>query len=518
MLRRAFLALFTCSLLGCPGGDGSIGDKCSGNDSCESSLQCVSSVCVPLCQRAPECGDGYACSTDGHCVAAAGKNGDACHSEVECSAGLACHLDGATVDDEGLLSASCATENPGKPTGAACTADKDCRNGTCALGRCVDLCTDVRDCAAGTDCMTVPRVEAPANGAPFAACLPSSGNLVWSIPVTAPSAELLFPVPSGARSATVVFAVDDVAQKVGAVRLTDPTGVVRYTKPCQPNGTDSLCSEDTATDQFFANAVRHLPERGQSVMQLPSSSAAPLVPGAYHMTVSSFRANGTPGSAIPRVTAVLKMDNSARLDLHFHFLDLTDHPCAAAFTGTRLDAAGAQAAQFFQTSFLGELRTIFVNAGSITLGEITYDDLLDHPDLDGLAIDDADALFSLGTHARGIDIYFVRSLSPVGLQAYGPNPGPGGLAGTRQSGIAIAVDTLCYRSWPQVARLTAHEIARYMGLFHNVELEVSTHPTWQDGIDDSDVSAQNLMFFSELGGTTLSAGQRDILVRSTVLH
>jgi len=268
MLNRAFIALFTCSLLGCPGGDGGIGDTCSGNESCESSLQCVSRVCVPLCQRAPECGDGFACSADGHCVEATGQNGDACHSEVECSAGLACHPDGATLDAEGLLSASCIAEQPGKPTSAACAADADCRDGTCALGHCVDLCASLRDCAAGTKCMTVPRVEAPASGAPFAACLPATGNLAWSIPVTAPSADILVPIPSDARSATLVFAVDDVAQRVGATRVSDPAGIVRYTKPCQPNGTDALCSENTANDQFFGNAIRHLAEPGQSVFCL----------------------------------------------------------------------------------------------------------------------------------------------------------------------------------------------------------------------------------------------------------
>ena len=67
---------------------------------------------------------------------------------------------------------------------------------------------------------------------------------------------------------------------------------------------------------------------------------------------------------------------------------------------------------------------------------------------------------------------------------------------------------------PQLARLTAHEIGRYMGLSHNVEVD----PRWRDGIDDSDASPANLMFYSELGGTDLSPGQRAILQRSPVLR
>src|SRR6185369_3847134 len=110
-----------------------------------------------------------------------------------------------------------------------------------------------------------------------------------------------------------------------------------------------------------------------------------------------------------------------------------------------------------------------------------YENLRDHPDLDGLDLENAPALLSLGAHASGINIFFVRTLSPVGLQAIGPNPGPAGLGGTRRSGIVIGVDSLCYRSWPDLARLTSREIARYMGLYDNVEVDFGpvsqpTHP------------------------------------------
>jgi hypothetical protein len=111
-------------------------------------------------------------------------------------------------------------------------------------------------------------------------------------------------------------------------------------------------------------------------------------------------------------------------------------------------------------------------------------------------------------------VFFVRTLSPVGLQAISPNPGPAGLANTRQSGVVIGLDTLCYRSWPQLARLTAHELARYMGLYNNIELD----PAHVDPIADSDMSISNLMFYSELGGVFLSDGQREILSRSPVLR
>ena len=351
----------------------------------------------------------------------------------------------------------------------------------------------------------------------FDGCLPSHGSIEWTIPVIAPTAEILVPVPDAARSATIVFSIDDMAQKVGAEEIFTPgePAIPSYTRPCEP-GTDD-CTETLARDHYFAQPLRHLPERGQSVLQLPTSPSVPLETGVYRVRVSSFRSNGTPGSAIPRVTAIMKMDRGVILDLHFHFLDLEDHPCEDKLGGVRLDASRAKDAPPFQTEFLGGLRSIFASGG-IALGDITYADVTDQSALDGLELASAGALLELGAHATGINVFFVRTLSPVGIQAFGPNPGPAGLAGTPRSGIVVGYDTICYRSWEELARITAHEIARYMGLYRNVEPDTGTHPTWRDPIADSGDDPTNLMFFSELGGVELSAGQREILMRSAVLR
>jgi len=204
------------------------------------------------------------------------------------------------------------------------------------------------------------------------------------------------------------------------------------------------------------------------------------------------------------------------LDLHFYFLDLTDHPCAAAFGGA-LDATSAAVASTFQNDYLGQLRLVLARAG-LGIGTITFEDLDNHPESDALDASATAALFALGAHSGGVNVFFVREISPAGLQALGPSPGPAGLAGSRESGIAIGIDTLCYRTWDQLARLTAHELARYMGLYDNVEPDAMMFPTHVDPIADSDTSAANLMFFSELGGEDLSVGQRDVLTRSPVLR
>jgi hypothetical protein len=514
MRYRTLSSLILIALVaGCPGGDGGVGDTCRSQSDCDSSLQCAAGTCVPKCARAPECGDGYSCDDDGICHLAAGQPGDACTSEVDCAPGLSCRIDGAAVGDSGFLLASCTAQNTGRPPGSTCDVDMDCRNGTCALGHCTDLCDNTRDCGNGNSCMEIPRVDPIANGALFNGCLPSQGNITWSIPVSGPIWPILLPVPSAAHSASLVFTVDDLAQQVGAQSVVSPSDQTLYTRPCEV--ADATC--DPARD-FYSNLVRHQPELGQSVLSIPSTPSAQLETGAYRLMAASYRPNGTPGSAIPHVTAVVRIDAAVILDLHFYFLDLDDHPCASAFGDARLDASAAQTKTFFQNDFIGYLRTIFAHGG-IALGSIDYTDVVDHPDLDGLDVVDAGSLLALGKSAVGVNVFFVRTLSPVGLQAFGPNPGPAGLGGTRQSGIVIGIDTLCYRSWTQLARVTAHELARYMGLHHNVELATdSNHVHWRDQIEDSDDSENNLMFFSEFGGIDLSNGQREIMTRSGVLR
>ena len=524
MWPRSLSALFVPLLLlaGCPGGNAGLGERCTDHGACDSRFQCVAEVCVARCQRGPECGDGYACTDDGLCVLAAGQAGDSCESETDCATGLACGIDGTKPD--GTVVSSCTAHNSTRPAGSACETDDQCRNNTCALGMCVDLCRETRDCIAGTACTGIPLVDnnasPPTVGGTFDGCLPNRGSVVWPIPIGSPRSEFYLPIPAAARSATVVFQVNDTAQRVGALSVYEPdASEPAYEKPCDPTSpTDPICNPVLALDQYYRQPLRHAPAAGQSVLQIPTGTTNPLLPGAYKITASSFRPNGREGSAIPRVTAIVKMDSSAILDLHFHFLDLDDHPCEATYSGHDLNAARAETESYFQTNYLGELRRIFASSGIVI--NASYTDVRDRPELDGLAREDAGTLLALGQHTTGLDVFFVRSMSPVGLQAFGPNPGPGGLPGTRESGLAIGVDTLCYRSWEQLARLTAHSLARYMGLYHNVELEYDAvaRSTWRDQIDDSDDSSDNLMYFSENGGFTLTEGQREILSRNAVLR
>jgi hypothetical protein len=511
------LVIAVALLGGCGGGDAGLGDSCDRTGDCESALQCMRGVCVDRCHRSPDCGDGYACDGNGLCHLAEGHEGDQCKSEVDCGPGLSCVISGTALDEDDRLRATCTASYDTGPAGAACFRDENCRNGTCALGHCVDLCQQSRDCAGGNSCMVVPRVEA--YGSLFGGCLPSGGNITWRIPNTSSAPNFLLPVPSEASYAAVVYETDD-QQLVGATRVTAPSGDV-LVETCYDDElpTDRLCDDDTDDAQrrqtmFYNNKIRHALAPRMSVLAMPSNPEIELETGVYLVNGRSFRSDGGPGSAIPKVTAVIRIGTGGSLDLHLHFLDLADHPCRAAFKNATLDAEAAKTETFFQQTFLDALRSIFTTKG-IAIGSITYDDIADHPDLDSLDMRDAPALLKLGKYDKGINVFFVRGMAPVGLQGFAPAPGPAGLAKTSGSGIVIGADTLCYRNWQQLARLTSHEIARYMGLYHNVEVD-NVHG---DPILDSGSSSENLMFYSELtNGTELSPGQRDILLRSPVLR
>jgi hypothetical protein len=556
MSFAAFGAALGVALVGCRGGAG-IGETCGSNDDCDSSLQCLNDICEPRCARAPDCGDGYACRK-GLCVGAGLQRGNICHGESDCAAGLACQIKGAEVDPTNRLIANCVAQNPnGHPAGKPCGGDDECRNGTCELGHCVDLCNDSVDCAEGTSCMTIPRVAVA--GAFFEGCLPTRGTVSWDIPVISPSAQIRLPVPSDAVSAELVLSVDDPGQKVGVQSVLDPCGCTRYTVPCSflPPSARGTCTDLIAADQFYSqdpgsgfvpssrvtsdapgsicgtpvtcnpdgnpmvNRFRHIPAFGRSVLLMPSiPHLGEITNGAYQIQVASFSPDNSPGSAIPHVTAVIRIGIGDTLDLHFFFLDLDEHPCAARTGNMALSADAAQGTAFFQTEYLGELKRVLLRGG-IKVNPASYQDIPDRHTLDGIDVADLGALFALGTDSTGIDVFFVRSLSPLGVEVFGPSPGPAGVA--RTSGIAVSLDTLCYRDWPAIARLTAHAIGHYMGLYHTIEppdpVQGPNDPPWQDLDMDTDDSNSNLMYFSQFrDGDILTVEQTFTLTRSPTLQ
>jgi len=258
MLRGSLsLGVVLVVLVGCSGGDGGIGDSCSDNSDCNSSEQCLGSVCVARCERGPDCGDGYSCDDEGLCHIATGSRGQQCSSEVDCAPGLSCQFVASGQDQ---LVAECANDHDAtsRPAGSECDRDDDCRNGTCALGHCVDLCLHTRDCPLTETCTRMPRITnepnvGPVDHGPFQGCIQTNGFLSWKIPTAKPNQTVLLPIPDLAQALSISLTVADGNQVVGVDRLVSPDGVTMYTRPCSVqacnSGSDFL-------DQYFSSANR----------------------------------------------------------------------------------------------------------------------------------------------------------------------------------------------------------------------------------------------------------------------
>jgi len=475
-------------LTGCSG-TGGVGDQCGGPGDCGAGLQCLQGTCVPECRNDLECGDGFVCGDGGACTAVSAAIGDACARERDCGPGQRCQIDAADGDADGWLAASCQIEGGGSPPGVACDGDADCRSGICAIGRCSEVCAADTDCAGGSSCAAIPRLES--SGAPlFRGCLPAVGAVTWSIPVTEPHQTIRVPVPSTALSFAMITRISDDTQLVGAARVVSPSGRLLYATPF-------------SQEEFYQNPIRHLPAPAVATLLVPNTPAVEIETGVYSIEVGSFFPAGGNGTAIPTVDVVYKLSPANTLDLNLYFLDLANHPCLG---GDDLSAATAPTSTAF-LSYLDRLRSILA-AGGISLGQVHFADVMPRrPDLDGLRAADLPHLLRLSSEESGISVFFVRSISPVGIQALaGGGPGPPRLPGTAASGIAIATDTLCYRDWPDLARTTAHQIGHFMGLFRNREPDGALDP-----IPDSDDTSDNLMYFSEFGGVELSKGQAHVL-------
>jgi hypothetical protein len=514
------LAVIVLFGVGACGGGAGIGEHCDSLSECASHLQCVNHTCVPRCDRHADCGDGHVCRDDGICEVVVSEIDDYCEREIDCGPGHYCRLDDTDPEQDGVLAGSCQEEQSGGVLDAECTgatqadADAQCRQGTCALGRCVFMCVDQQpplvdtDCPAQHVCSSIPRQLAPlpAPVPSFFGCLPDRGDIVYRIPTDQSFESIMLPVPGIARSFALVMSVGDSDERIGAVAVRSPSGEVLYPAP------------PTTREEYFANPVRHEPQPGIATLlmpQRPPSMLTPFEKGAYFVDVWSFGEE-----EIPQVEVVYKLDEAVHLDLHLYFLDLTTHPCP------RLDSIAGDEDQFaadfaaspdFQDEYLGELDSIFSSAGLILdLSEATYTDITGRGDLDGLDESRLDDLLALSSHEAGVHVFFVRSISPAGIEGLvGGPPVPPGRPGTRSSGVAIATDTLCYADWKYLARTTAHEIARALGLQRSVEPD-----GYEDQIGDSTYETNNLMYFSDRGDEVLelSAGQKAVLRLNPVLH
>ncbi|MEZ4398879.1 MAG: hypothetical protein R3B06_02610 [Kofleriaceae bacterium] len=510
-LARYVGGLVIALVVGCGGGGASVGETCTTVAECADGLQCLDHICRPGCLADIDCGDGRFCEAR-ECKVVLSELGDPCVSETECGRGQTCRL---PVDTFTTGVGACQSELSTGPrvVGEPCAIDDDCRIGACALGRCTALCANDSQCLRGFLCTEIPRVSADAEAAlgGYRGCLPSRGTLTYDVPVRPlllPAASatqtITVPVVQTATSLTVVTEAGRASDVVGVAKVADQAEVIFDETPGQPK------------------LLRHTRLPGLAVLQIPTTSAVDSVHwGHYQMDIKTSAASGAIANAGRRIRIVEKLGNDARLDLHFYFADLSNHPCLSQ----PLDAAHAASDDDFQTRFRTELVRIFAPA-NIAIAAVTYGDIAGTQDgrgqipagtYDSLTATSAAALFRRFPHTTGVNVFIVRSLAPAGTEILvGGTPGAP-MGGTAASGVAVAMTPLCYQPpgerWAYLARITAHAVARHMGLYRNREPDGSADP-----LDDSPTDESNLMYWGEDGQTSLSSEQRDVLRKSPVLR
>ena len=488
---------------GCEGG-GEIGASCQGTSDCRADLQCLSQVCEVRCTEHIECGDGFVCNPVGECERVESALGSACESELDCGMGQACHL-GTDEDSDGWIEAACVVQSDGATLSNACESDGDCRSGMCVLGTCTQLCRTDDECPVQLACSVIPRqARADEPVSFYQGCLKPQAKISQVLHADEDGV-VRIPVPSLTRSFAVIMREDPaLRESISASATRPPIGMAEVRAPAcddRTGGDTERCVEELyMSNQLVGdNVLRYRPSPGVSTLLVPNtpSSTMALHPGMYTVRLLP--------NTDPRVTVVYKTAAARTLELNFYFLDMHDHKCLPGF-----DQSDSENTPIgFETTYLDALSEIFAGAG-ITIEKAHSESLVGdkgRSDLSGLREADLPVLLSLSGPRPGINIFFVRSISPAGVQVLsGGNPGPPGLAGTGASGIAVAIDTLCYRDWTEIARATAHAIGLYMGLFRNREPDGTADP-----IADSDTSPDNLMYFGDRGGTQLSEGQKQVL-------
>jgi len=430
--------------------------------------------------------------------------GAPCVREADCPDGLACRLE--RIDDgDGVpesVAATCLPENdvPAR-TGDACVSDDECRTGFCHLGICSELCTQ-KSCPEGHSCNDVTSIAGgwigpasecpPAAQAPrVSACLPRIGVLDVALADATHGQWTRLDVPSQAVSVTMMVQTDLAEVFVGVSALRAPDGSALYDLPfTQP--------------EFLAQPIRYFPTDRISTMLVPNTPDVAFLRGTH-----CFRFYAEGGATL-RTRARIKMAPGGAaaggtLDLAVHILDLSGMGC-----GVDGLTAGSAATHMVMQDALGGAAGIFSQAG-ITLGAVSYDDIVGRPDLDVIdsldgpdgdgVYEELNALLSEGTGTGdSVDIFLVRHIEgPVAIA--GSIPGPPGAHALPHAGVAISMEAPCTTS---LAKVLAHEVAHWLGLFHNID---SDGP---DPIDDTDEGTANLMYATSLG-TDLTAGQVFVL-------
>ena len=392
---------------------------------------------------------------------ATGEVGDACASEVDCArrAVLPDRRHRRAMRSSHLV-ATCTAQNTvgARPAGSPCDADGDCRNGTCALGHCVDLCAQHarlrRRARVARSSRASPPTAARSGRRAVPGCLPvAAAFLSWTIPSRRPSRGSVAAGPATPHARSRCCSPSTIRTSWSAPRsLTSPTGQTLVREAVHADRRRCAPTQDTQLDQYYSptNLVRHLP----AARAVGARDAVEL---ERHPAARRLRDDGRARSA---ATAARRLGDPARHRGHQARHQRRSSICTSTSSISTtirasersatpaLNAPTAQTAPFFQNDYLGELRGDLRAGGHRGRSARRYDDVVGPPRARRprrrRPRRAARARHARRRHQRVLRAHAVAGRPP------GVRPEPRARRARRHAAVRhrrSALDTLCYRTW-----------------------------------------------------------------------
>lgn len=312
-----------------------------------------------------------------------------------------------------------------------------------------------------------------------------------SVDDTGLSEDVSFRIPEGTRSLSIIVeGAPDALYALGLLALGDRVDLVQL--PAGPPGPAMQMTYVQEQIGQMPGALFQSIRLGTYTHVYPYRPDQVVTAGTGHLRIASTR----PGAATVRIV-MPEEDAATVLPLNFYVVsDTLAEPAAPAFRG-ELERVFAQAGI-----------TLRIN-GTERLTGTAYERITDFNEpqesptsqsamVPGLVADRA---------TDGLDVFFVEGL-PSGVAGLSlGTPGPP-TRGSYYFGVLVRGDLPA----PELARVTAHEVAHFLALQHVQNRGISGR-TYPDPLDDTTPGVDNLME----DGSLLTPGQAFALSRSALL-